>query len=642
MRDAKGNYIGKSFFPANTFKNNLSEVHDYNSSSQGIWSVKDKNYDASTGVSNVDPYFNYVEFILRFEDVSNYNFANSINKPHWFVTSEIFGKSGKIGGYSMITSERSKFGTSCLKIGTTSNISEVSESLRLLGGGSRALQVSGQSITRSSVMSIGRNDFTMEGWIYLTSLNQGTSNIFLIQSKDQNGVATGFRLAYDAQGNGGLRLCSQLGHTTLATSSSPSVLNVDQWMHIAMVRKSGTIRVFVNGNMVLESSSFPICHDASIELYGAPTGVTLGTFFADETRFTNGIARYWNNFVPPSTSFYTPLVSGNSGLCLSFNDNDQRNSINPILKDINNKNIWIATNGVIKSTLNGKFTVTIASPAIFTKTQHGLQAGDTITLSTSGSLPTGLSSSTTYYVISDGLTFDTFKVSTTLNGSAINTSNTQSGEHLLSVTSTIQPVSKFSNSLYSSSHASFFHLSPDTVPNNLDFNLSFWMKCMSPNGNLGGSVGIDEESTLFSLNRMMSLKLAGDSTMNKSGGSSPNKGRLRFYINNILVAQTNLNVILRDTWYHIHISRNSTTYRIFINGTQAASATTTLQNLNKRYLMIGCNRPTQPVEESFAIENTEAVSRFNGYIEDFNLNVSTGLTTVQIPTNAMQPQRIIY
>jgi hypothetical protein len=413
-------------------------------------------------------------------------------------------------------------------------------------------------------------------------------------------------------------------------------------MHIAMVRKNGTIRVFVDGTSVLESNNFPMFYNAFIELYGAPTGVNLGTFFADETRFTNGIARYWNNFTQPSTPFYAPIVSGNSGLCLSFNDNDQRNSINPPLKDLANKNVWVKTNGVIKSTLNGNFTVTIASPALFTKTQHGLQAGDTITLSTSGSLPTGLSSGTTYYVISTNLTSDAFRVSTTLNGSAVNTSGTQSGVHLLSVTSSIQPVSKFSNSLYSSAHASFFYLSPDAVPHNLDFNLSFWMKCMSPNGNRGGSVGIDEGGVLFSLNRNMHLRLAGDSTAGKGGTSSPNKGRLRLYINNVMRVQTNTNVILRDTWYHIHISRNSTTYRIFVDGVQAASATTPLVSINKKYLMIGCHKDAEVDENSLALTSSSLTLRFDGYIEDFNLNVSTGLTTVQVPTTALQPPRIIY
>lgn len=75
------------------------------------------------------------------------------------------------------------------------------------------------------------------------------------------------------------------------------------------------------------------------------------------------------------------------------------------------------------------FTVTIASPAVFTKTGHGLVANDTIIFSTSGALPTGLTAGTRYYVIAAGLTADNFEVSTSQGGSAVNTSGSQSGTH---------------------------------------------------------------------------------------------------------------------------------------------------------------------------------------------------------------------
>ena len=86
-------------------------------------------------------------------------------------------------------------------------------------------------------------------------------------------------------------------------------------------------------------------------------------------------------------------------------------------------------------TLNGNFTVTVASPAVFTKSGHKLKVGDTIVLSTTGSLPTGLNTSTTYHVISAGMTNNIFSVSTSAGGSAVNTSGTQSGTHSLTVTS---------------------------------------------------------------------------------------------------------------------------------------------------------------------------------------------------------------
>lgn len=80
----------------------------------------------------------------------------------------------------------------------------------------------------------------------------------------------------------------------------------------------------------------------------------------------------------------------------------------------------------------GTFTVTIASPGVFTKTAHGFQAGALVRFSTTGALPTGLTAGTNYYVIAAGLTANTFQVSTTAGGAAVNTSGTQSGTHSIS------------------------------------------------------------------------------------------------------------------------------------------------------------------------------------------------------------------
>lgn len=82
-------------------------------------------------------------------------------------------------------------------------------------------------------------------------------------------------------------------------------------------------------------------------------------------------------------------------------------------------------------TTKGTVTVTIASPAVLTLTNHGLVAGDIVYLETTGSLPTGLSPDTPYYVLASGLTTNTFQVSASPGGSAVNTSGSQSGLHTL-------------------------------------------------------------------------------------------------------------------------------------------------------------------------------------------------------------------
>lgn len=85
----------------------------------------------------------------------------------------------------------------------------------------------------------------------------------------------------------------------------------------------------------------------------------------------------------------------------------------------------------------GTFTVTVASPAVFTLNSHGLTLNDSVRFTTTGALPTGLAINTTYYIIAAGLTTNTFEVSITLGGAAVNTTGTQSGVHTLVKTTPI-------------------------------------------------------------------------------------------------------------------------------------------------------------------------------------------------------------
>lgn len=72
-------------------------------------------------------------------------------------------------------------------------------------------------------------------------------------------------------------------------------------------------------------------------------------------------------------------------------------------------------------------TVTIASPAVVSWTGHGLSIGDQVSFETTGALPTGLSVGVHYYVIAAGFGANSFQVSTSRGGSAVNTSGSQSG-----------------------------------------------------------------------------------------------------------------------------------------------------------------------------------------------------------------------
>lgn len=82
----------------------------------------------------------------------------------------------------------------------------------------------------------------------------------------------------------------------------------------------------------------------------------------------------------------------------------------------------------VPSALTSTVTISIAIPGVITWTAHGLAAGNQVVFTTTGTLPTGLTAGTTYYV-KTVLTADTFTVAATASGTAITTSGTPSGTH---------------------------------------------------------------------------------------------------------------------------------------------------------------------------------------------------------------------
>lgn len=102
------------------------------------------------------------------------------------------------------------------------------------------------------------------------------------------------------------------------------------------------------------------------------------------------------------------------------------------------------TTATVKKTFTttvGQGTVTIsnASPALISQTAHGLHPGDSFRLTTTGGLPTGLATGTTYFVLSTAFSADYFRVAASVEGAAINTSSAGSGTH------TINPLTGWGN-----------------------------------------------------------------------------------------------------------------------------------------------------------------------------------------------------
>jgi len=105
--------------------------------------------------------------------------------------------------------------------------------------------------------------------------------------------------------------------------------------------------------------------------------------------------------------------------------------------------------GVALNTTGGTVTITIATPAVVTSSVN-LPNGSSLQLGTTGALPSGLSTNTTYYVINVSGT--TFNLALTQGGAAINTTGTQSGTQSISL---LGDVPLFQNALTVSDASNF-------------------------------------------------------------------------------------------------------------------------------------------------------------------------------------------
>lgn len=101
----------------------------------------------------------------------------------------------------------------------------------------------------------------------------------------------------------------------------------------------------------------------------------------------------------------------------------------------NTSNFGMWARDTFRNYANPAVTVDIATPCTATLASHGLVVGDVVRFTTSGALPSGITASSPYYVVSVPST-DTFRFSASIGGSAINTTGTQSGTHVLSSSNT--------------------------------------------------------------------------------------------------------------------------------------------------------------------------------------------------------------
>jgi hypothetical protein len=171
----------------------------------------------------------------------------------------------------------------------------ISTTQSMFGGAS--LNLNGSSYIKTSSTSADfslPSDFTLEGFFWPN--NGGSSGI----------VTT------DASNNGLQLMVSSAGGVNVETNgfggslrlSAGSVSNAT-WTHVAAVKHSGTVTIYVAGSSVASGAdSYGSSTPGAMSVYFGANRLGGGfyTGFIDEARIST-VARYTSNFTPPSSPF---------------------------------------------------------------------------------------------------------------------------------------------------------------------------------------------------------------------------------------------------------------------------------------------------------------------------------------------------
>ena len=178
------------------------------------------------------------------------------------------------------------------------------------GSGSMTFDGSGDYLAMTGPQfAFGTADFTMEAWLWVDSHNNGWRTIMGASTDPPTSVVAP-RLIFSAAAGGettnGLKLDVWDGSTGTAIRDSVA-FPTGEWVHIALVRQSGTARLYRGGVQVGSTS---MTRQLAREQFFVGRGYDNvdGEYFAgriDELRVTKGICRYpdGTTFTPSTTAF---------------------------------------------------------------------------------------------------------------------------------------------------------------------------------------------------------------------------------------------------------------------------------------------------------------------------------------------------
>ena len=161
-------------------------------------------------------------------------------------------------------------------------------------------------VSSTEGFNMGTGDFTMEAWFYFTTLSAGfgifdqwNSGTSLARSQLWHGSSAGGQLKF---------YHSIAGQSTQTIAFADPTISTGSWIHLALVRQSGTVKLYVNGTADSTSGSTSgNVHRTDDMWFGDQQtgGGNAPQYYMDDLRITKGAARYTSNFTAPTSAHLT-------------------------------------------------------------------------------------------------------------------------------------------------------------------------------------------------------------------------------------------------------------------------------------------------------------------------------------------------
>ena len=233
--------------------------------------------------------------------LANPNFA-AVSSGTQYISTDPYGQfvalllhgSGVAGSTTIIDSSKN----GVIMTASAATVATISNTITKFGSGSINIVNSAYSyfITPSTGFSFGTQNFTIEFWIYFTSVSS-SQNIL------GNGVAAG-TYGWGVYQNG----TGSLIWNAYTQSITASFATINTWTHLAFVRNGQANTIYINGvssasgtatSAAIDSGSANTLEFGSWRMQGTTTN---NNYFAD-IRVTIGVARYTNTFTVPTQPF---------------------------------------------------------------------------------------------------------------------------------------------------------------------------------------------------------------------------------------------------------------------------------------------------------------------------------------------------